>query len=77
MGNTITYLYKNKKVSDTAVKHAFNLLSIYTGIKFIEDNVAPQIVYNGNIAIPDFDPIEAIIDKISLRGSLGLAQNNK
>jgi len=77
MGNTITYLYKNKKVSDTAVKHAFNLLSIYTGIKFIEDNVAPQIVYNGNIAIPDFDPIEAIIDRISLRGSLGLAQNNK
>jgi peptidoglycan/xylan/chitin deacetylase (PgdA/CDA1 family) len=42
--SVVTYNYKSEYISANAIKHIFNLLSIYTGINFIEDNISPQVI---------------------------------
>jgi len=48
----VTYYYRSNNISANAVKHVFNLLTIYTGIDFVENNVSPEVVnfIDGNLS---------------------------
>lgn len=59
----ITYSYRNKSLSQAAVKHAFRYLSTLIGVQFVENTELPGIIVVDNGAIPDSARLTFSIEK--------------